>query len=295
MMQALSDKASLLVQALPYIQKFNKKIIVIKYGGNAMIDEELKKAVMQDIVLLSLVGISVVVVHGGGPEISEMLGKIQKESRFVDGLRYTDEETMDIVQQVLCGKVNKNLVALINRIGGKAIGFCGLDAGMISAIRLRKADKEYGYVGKIEKIDPSPINDALEKGYIPVVSTVAFGIDEDTSYNVNADTAAAKLAVALGAIKLILLTDVRGVLREPKDESSLISTIALKEVPQLIEEGIISGGMIPKLDCCVEALWGGVERAHIIDGRVMHSTLIEILSDSGIGTMITENKEVGRR
>lgn len=294
-MQERSEQAALLVQALPYIQQFNKKTIVIKYGGNAMIDRELQEAVIKDIVLLSLVGINIVVVHGGGPEISEMLNKIQKESKFVDGLRYTDGETMDIVQQILCGKVNKNLVSLINQVGGRAMGLCGLDAGMIGAVKLKKPDRDYGYVGEIKLVNPDPVNDALEKGYIPVISTVAWGMDENTSYNINADTAAAKLAVSLGAIKLILLTDVRGVLRDPKDKSSLISSIALKEVPQLIEEGVIQGGMIPKLECCVEALWGGVERAHIIDGRIKHSTLIELLSDEGIGTMIAEHPKNGRK
>lgn len=289
-MQGRSDRAALLVQALPYIQQFYKKTIVIKYGGNAMIDRELQEAVIKDIALLSLVGIDIVVVHGGGPEISEMLAKIQKESRFIDGLRYTDRETMDIVQQVLCGKVNKNLVSLINRVGGKAMGLCGIDAGMIGAVKLEKPDKDYGYVGEIKEVNPDIVNDALEKGYIPVISTVAWGMDDDTAYNINADTAAAKLAVALGAIKLVLLTDVRGVFLDPKDENSLISSIALKEVPQLIEEGVITGGMIPKLECCVEALWGGVERAHIIDGRIKHSTLIEVLSDEGIGTMISEHR-----
>lgn len=286
-MKELSTIASLLVQALPYIQKFNKKTIVIKYGGNAMTTEVLKDAVIRDIVLLSLVGINIVVVHGGGPEITEMLDRVRKESRFVDGLRYTDRETMDIVQQVLCGKVNKNLVSMINTVGGEAMGLCGMDGGMMRAVRLEEDGKDYGLVGKIVAVNPRIINDALDKGYIPVVSSVAQGVDGNDCYNINADTAAAKLAVALGAIKLILLTDVRGVLRDPSDEETMISRIATGEIPGLVQEGIIKGGMIPKVDCCVEALAGGVERTHIIDGRIEHSILIELLSDEGIGTMIT--------
>ncbi len=287
MVQTLSDKAGHLVQALPYIQEFNEKTIVVKYGGNAMIKHSLKDAVIRDLVLLSLVGINIVVVHGGGPEINEMLTKINKTSHFIDGLRYTDEETMDIVQQVLCGKVNKNLVSMINNVGGKAIGLCGMDGGMIRAVKLDKPGKDYGLVGEIIGISPEIINDTLEMGYIPVVSGIAHGMDENAVYNVNADTVAAKLAVALGAIKLILLTDVRGIMENVKDESTLISRIHATEIPALRERGIIKGGMIPKIECCVEALKGGVERAHIIDGRIEHSLLIEILSDEGIGTMIT--------
>jgi acetylglutamate kinase len=283
----LSTIASLLVQALPYIQKFNKKTIVIKYGGNAMTTTALKDAVIRDLVLLSLVGINIVVVHGGGPEITEMLDKIQKESRFVDGLRYTDKETMDVVQQVLCGKVNKNLVSMINSVGGEAMGLCGMDGGMMRAVQLKEDDKDYGLVGKIVAVNPRIINDALDKGYIPVVSSVAQGIDGNDAYNINADTVAAKLAVALGAIKLILLTDVRGVMLDAGDEDTMISKIRITEIPKLIEDGVIQGGMIPKVDCCIEALEGGVERTHIIDGRVEHSILIELLSDEGIGTMIT--------
>ncbi|PKM84185.1 MAG: acetylglutamate kinase [Firmicutes bacterium HGW-Firmicutes-11] len=286
-MKELSTIASLLVQALPYIQKFNKKTIVIKYGGNAMTTTALKDAVIRDLVLLSLVGINIVVVHGGGPEITEMLDKIQKESRFVDGLRYTDKETMDVVQQVLCGKVNKNLVSMINSVGGEAMGLCGMDGGMMRAVKLTEGDKDYGLVGKIVAVNPRIINDALDKGYIPVVSSVAQGIDGNDAYNINADTVAAKLAVALGAIKLILLTDVRGVMLDASDEDTMISKIKIAEIPKLIEDGVIKGGMIPKIDCCIEALEGGVERTHIIDGRVEHSILIELLSDEGIGTMIT--------
>ena len=280
------ERASVLAEALPYIQKYSGKTIVVKYGGNAMISEELRHAVISDIILLNLVGIRVVVVHGGGPEISEMLKKIGKQSQFVDGLRYTDEETMDIVQQVLCGRVNKNLVATMNRLGGKAIGLCGIDGGMFRANQLDEG--KYGLVGEITCVDPSPVTCALNDGYIPVVSTVALGEDAETSYNINADTAAAKLATALNAEKLILLTDVRGLLRDPKDESTLIPELQLSSVPALIREGIISGGMIPKIDCCVEAVRSGVQSAIILDGRVQHSILIELLSNEGIGTMLTQ-------
>lgn len=276
-------RATVLAEALPYIQKFYGKTIVVKYGGNAMISDELRRAVISDIILLHLVGIHVVVVHGGGPEISEMLRKTGKESRFVDGLRYTDEETMDIVQQVLCGKVNKNLVATLNRRGGRAIGLCGMDAGLFQA---EKLDEKYGLVGEIVKVNPDPVQDCLQQGYIPVVSTVAQGVDGENAYNINADTAAAKLAVALGAEKLILLTDVRGLLRDPADEGTLIPVVGLSDVPQLVREGVIRGGMIPKIECCVEAVRSGVERTHILDGRIPHSILIEMLSDQGIGTMI---------
>ena len=280
------ERANVLAEALPYIQKYSGKTIVVKYGGNAMVSEELRHAVISDIILLNLVGIRVVVVHGGGPEISEMLKKIGKQSKFVDGLRYTDEETMDIVQQVLCGRVNKNLVATMNRLGGKAIGLCGVDGGMFVSKQLDEG--KYGLVGEITRVDPSPVTCALNDGYIPVVSTVAQGEDAETSYNINADTAAAKLATALNAEKLILLTDVRGLLRDPKDESTLIPELQLSSVPALIREGVISGGMIPKIDCCVEAVRSGVQSAIILDGRVQHSILIELLSNEGIGTMLTQ-------
>lgn len=282
-MSSHAQQARTLVEALPYIQKFTGKTIVVKYGGNAMVSDELRRAVMCDIILLSLVGIRVVVVHGGGPEISAMLKKIGKESRFVDGLRYTDEETMEVVQQVLCGKVNKDLVATLNRMGGRALGLCGMDAGLFQA---RKLSERYGLVGEITQVDPSIVEDALADGYIPVVSTVAQGVDGETAYNINADTAAAKLAVALHAEKLILLTDVRGLLRDPKNEETLIHVVELPEVPGLVKDGIIQGGMIPKVDCCVEAVRSGVERTHILDGRIPHSILIEMLSDEGIGTML---------
>ena len=277
------QRAEVLVEALPYIQQYNQKIVVVKYGGNAMINAELKHAVMRDMVLLSLIGVKVVLVHGGGPEISQMLKRVGKESVFVDGLRVTDEETAEIVQMVLCGKVNKDLVATLNRMGGRALGLCGMDAGLFQA---RKLSERYGLVGEIIQVDPSIVEDALADGYIPVVSTVAQGVDGETAYNINADTAAAKLAVALHAEKLILLTDVRGLLRDPKNEETLIHVVELPEVPGLVKDGIIQGGMIPKVDCCVEAVRSGVERTHILDGRIPHSILIEMLSDEGIGTML---------
>ena len=283
MADSVVNRATVLAEALPYIQKFYGKTIVVKYGGNAMISDDLRRAVISDIILLNLVGIHVVVVHGGGPEITEMLNRIGKESKFVDGLRYTDEESMDIVQQILCGKVNKNLVATLNRRGGKAIGLCGMDAGLFQA---KKLDEKYGLVGEVVKVNPAPVQDVLKDGYIPVVSTVAQGIDGENAYNINADTAAAKLAVALNAEKLILLTDVRGLLRDPKDESTLIHVVGLSDVPLLVKEGVIKGGMIPKVECCVEAVRSGVSRTHILDGRIPHSILIEMLSDEGIGTMI---------
>ena len=279
------ERSTVLVEALPYIQKYYGKTVVIKYGGNAMISEELRTAVISDIILLHLVGVRVVVVHGGGPEIGQMLEKIGKKTHFVDGLRYTDAETMDIVQQILCGKVNKSLVSILNNLGGKAIGLCGLDGALFQAKQL---DEKYGLVGKIVKVLPDVVNDSLEKGYIPVISTVALGIDNDTAYNINADTAAAELAVALQAEKLILLTDVRGVLRDPKDPSTLIPQIRLHEVPGLMSSGIIGGGMIPKIECCVNAVENGVHRTHILDGRIPHSILTEMLSHQGIGTMILE-------
>ena len=282
-MSSHEQQARTLVEALPYIQKFTGKTIVVKYGGNAMISDDLRKAVMSDIILLSLVGIRVVMVHGGGPEISDMLKKIGHQSKFVDGLRYTDETTMDVVQSILCGKVNKNLVAQLNRLGGQAIGLCGMDGQLFQAECL---DEKYGLVGKITGVNPEPVENALETHYIPVVSTVAQGMDADTAYNINADTAAAKLAEALNAEKLILLTDVRGLLRDPKDEETLIHVLHTYDVPELVAQGVISGGMIPKMQCCVDAINGGVERVHILDGRIPHSILIELLSDRGIGTML---------
>ncbi len=282
------ERARTLVEALPYIQQYNGKVVVIKYGGNAMISPELFDAVMEDIILLQLVGIRVVLVHGGGPEISEMLRKIGKESRFVKGLRYTDAETMDIVQGVLCGKVNKDLVATINRKGGRAVGLCGIDGRLIEAVKMDRGDGEdYGLVGDITRINPGIINEALGDALVPVIATVALGTDADTAYNINADTAASKLAVALGAEKLIVLTDTRGVLRDPKDDQTLIHQIKRQEIPALMDDGIITGGMIPKIECCAEAIDGGVKRTHILDGRIAHSILIEMLTDEGAGTMIS--------
>lgn len=277
------SRAQILIEALPYIQKYNGKIVVIKYGGNAMISDELRSAVMSDIILLSLVGVHVVVVHGGGPEISGMLKKIGKDSQFVDGLRYTDEETIDVVQEVLCGKVNKNLVSALNRMGGRAMGLCGLDAALFEA---KVKNPKYGLVGEITKVNPDIIYHCLEHDYIPVVSTVGYGVDADCSYNINADTAAAELAIALGSENLILLTDVRGLLRDPKDERSLIPVLSIDDVPALKQDGTISGGMIPKVDCCVRAIQQGVQRTFILDGRIPHSILIEMLTNQGIGTML---------
>ena len=279
----VAQRAQVLAEALPYIQKYYGKTVVVKYGGNAMISDELRRAVISDLILLHLVGIRVVVVHGGGPEITEMLRKTGKESRFVDGLRYTDEETMDVVQQVLCGKVNKNLVATLNQTGGRAVGLCGMDAGLFQA---RMLDEKYGLVGEITAVEPRVVVDSLENGYIPVVSTVAQGTDGPAAYNINADTAAAKLAVALGAEKLLLLTDVRGLLRDPADESTLLPEVRLSQVPGLVKDGVIKGGMLPKVECCVEAVRSGVKNAVILDGRIPHSLLIELLSDAGIGTML---------
>ena len=284
--EMMLNRAQVLIEALPHIQKYYGKTVVVKYGGNAMINETLKDAVIHDIVLLSLVGVHVVVVHGGGPEISAMLKKIGKKSEFVKGLRYTDRETMDIVQMILCGKVNKDLVSLLGNAGGVGIGLSGMDGGLFQAVRKKDPDgTDYGYVGEIVKVNPEPVMDMLEHGYIPVVSTVALGIDDDTNYNINADLAAAKLAVALQAEKLILLTDVRGLLRDRNDENTLIPEIKVSAVPKLIKDGVIAGGMIPKVDCCVEAVREGVRQANIQDGRVEHSILIELFSDAGVGTM----------
>ena len=281
-MNITSDvKASVLIQALPYIQNYYGKIIVVKYGGNAMINDELKEAVMGDVVLLSLIGIKVVLVHGGGPEINDMLKKINKKSEFIDGLRVTDKETMDIVQMVLTGKVNKSLVQMINEKGGKALGLCGADGEMIIT---KKLDDVHGFVGEITEINTKIINDALNNGYIPVISTV--GCDrEGNTYNVNADTAASRIAGALKAESLISMTDIIGLLRDVNDPNSLIAEVNVSEVKELINDGIISGGMIPKVDCCVDAIRRGVNKSFIIDGRVPHSILIEVLTDQGIGTM----------
>lgn len=276
-------RAQVLVDALPYIQKYANKVVVIKYGGNAMTNEELKRAVMMDVVLLSLVGIKVVLVHGGGPEINDMLHRVGKESKFVGGLRYTDEETMEIVQMVLCGKVNKSLVSLLEQCNGKAIGLCGVDGSMIKAVKMQ-GEQDLGLVGEITDINPDSIENALAHGYVPVISTIGVD-DEGNIYNINADTAAAKIAAKLGAENLILMTDIRGLLRDKDDDSTLIPTVQVSEVPLLIKQNIISGGMIPKIDCCVEAVRRGVKRSFIIDGRVPHSILIEMFSNEGIGTM----------
>lgn len=281
-----NNRAQVLIEALPHIQKYYGKTVVVKYGGNAMVNETLKDAVIHDIVLLSLVGVRVVVVHGGGPEISAMLQKIGKQSEFVNGLRYTDRETMDIVQMVLCGKVNKDLVSLLGKAGGTGVGLCGMDGGLFQAVRKVDADgTDYGYVGDIVRVNAQPVFDMLERGYIPVVSTVALGVDDDTNYNINADLAAAKLAVALQAEKLILLTDVRGLLMDRHNEETLLPEVKVSAVPKLIKDGVIAGGMIPKVDCCVEAVREGVKRANIQDGRVEHSILIELFSNQGVGTM----------
>ncbi len=275
-------RAKVMVEALPYLQKYNNKVVVVKYGGNAMTNDTLKHAVMEDIVLLSLVGIKVVLVHGGGPEINDMLKRVGKESRFVNGLRYTDEETVDIVQMVLAGKVNKDLVSMLESHGGSAIGLCGLDGKLIEAETL---DPELGYVGEITAINPKIIQNALDNGYIPVISTIGRGAD-GTVYNINADTAAARIAAEMKAPSLILLTDIKGLLEDKDDENTIIRTVGVSEVPLLKKQGVITGGMIPKIDCCVEAVRRGVKQANIIDGRIPHSILIELLTDIGAGTMI---------
>ena len=278
-------RAQVLVDALPYIQKYNDKIVVVKYGGNAMTNEKLKQAVMNDIVLLSLVGVKVVLVHGGGPEISEMLKKLQIESRFIGGLRYTDQDTVDVVKMVLAGKVNKELVNLLSRSKGNAVGLCGIDGDMLRAERkVGPNGEDLGFVGDIVKVNEKPILDALADGYIPVIATVAsdeFG----QTYNINADTAAARIAAQLKAENLILMTDIAGLLRDKDDPSTLIPYVNVSEVPFLKRKGIISGGMIPKIECCVEAVRRGVQKTCIIDGRIPHSILIEILSNEGIGTL----------
>ncbi|MDE5862574.1 MAG: acetylglutamate kinase, partial [Ruminococcus sp.] len=271
-----NDKAQVLINALPYIQKYNNKILVIKYGGNAMTNKELKDAVMTDIVLLSLVGVKVVLVHGGGPEINDMLKKLGIESRFVNGLRYTDDSTIDVVKMVLAGKVNKELVQLLSQHKGNAVGLCGIDGGMITAERETTEDgQDLGWVGRVTNVNTKPILDALANGNIPVIATVA--TDEyGNTYNINADTAAARIAAELGAENLILMTDIAGLLRDKDDPSTLIPEVNVSEVPFLKRRGIISGGMIPKIDCCVEAVRRGVRKTVIIDGRVPHSILIEI-------------------
>ena len=278
-----AQRARVLTEALPYIKQYNGKIVVVKYGGNAMINEDLKQQVMEDIALLWLIGVKVVLVHGGGPEISDVMKKFGKEAVFVDGLRVTDKETVDIVQMVLAGKVNKSLVTLLQKKGGHAVGLSGMDGGLIEA---KMKDERLGYVGQITKIRPQPINDLLEKNYIPVISTVASDRDGH-SYNINGDTAAAYIAGALGADRLIMMTDIAGILRDKDDPDTLIPEITISEAKKLYEEGVISGGMIPKVDCCIEAIHKGVKNVTIMDGRVPHSILMEILTDEGAGTMVT--------
>ncbi len=275
------ERANILVQALPYIKKYAGATVVVKYGGNAMLDKELKAAVMSDIVLMQLVGVNVVVVHGGGPEINAMLKKIGKESKFIGGLRYTDQETMDVVQQVLAGKVNKDLVQLLEDAGGKAIGLCGLDGSLLKADKL---EGDLGFVGEIREVNAEIIRSSVNNGYIPIVSTVAAGYHGEV-FNINADVAAARIAAELGATKLILMTDVQGLLRNVNDPSTIIPVVNVSDVGRLKKEGVISGGMIPKIDCCVDAVRRGVGRAHIIDGRIPHSILVELFTDQGIGTM----------
>lgn len=282
---ATTNRAEVLTQALPYIKEFAGKTVIIKYGGNAMTSASLKAAVMEDIVLLSTVGVRVVLVHGGGPEINEMLEKVGKESKFINGLRYTDEETMEIVQMVLAGKLNKQLVQLLEQHGGKAVGLCGLDGNMLTAVKMQ-SEEDLGFVGEITHVDTSVIETCLDSGNIPVIATIASGeAGDDATYNINADTAAGQIAAALNAEKLVLMTDVRGLLKDKEDETSLISVVQVSDVPALKRDKVIAGGMIPKIDCCVEAVRRGVKRTHIIDGRVPHSILIEMLTDDGIGTM----------
>lgn len=276
------ERARVITEALPYIKCYNGKVVVVKYGGNAMVNEELKTQVMEDIVLLWLIGVKIVLVHGGGPEISELMGKLGKKAEFVDGLRVTDKETVDIVQMVLAGKVNKSLVSLLELKGGHAIGLSGMDARLIEA---KKKDERLGYVGDITGVNIKPVLDLLENGYIPVISTV--GCDkEGNTYNINGDTAAAHIAGALEAERLIMMTDIAGVLRNKDDPSTLIPKIAVGETEQLYKEGVISGGMIPKVECCVEAIRHGVKNVVIMDGRVPHSILMELLTDEGAGTMV---------
>ncbi|WP_318663352.1 acetylglutamate kinase [Treponema sp.] len=276
--------SEVLVQTLPYFKQWVGKVVVVKYGGNAMLNEELKQAVMEDIVLLNTIGIKVVLVHGGGPEINHMLERVGKESKFVDGLRYTDAETMEIVQMVLTGKLNKDIVGILLHKGGKAIGLSGVDSGLL---RAKKTEKDLGFVGEVTEVNPDILTTLLDQNFIPVVSTVALGEAGDKArYNINADTAAAKIAVALKAEKFVQLTNVPGILRNIEDPTTLIKRIERTAIGSLKATGVIAGGMIPKIDCCETALNGGVPRTHIIDGRVPHSLLIEMFSDRGIGTMI---------
>ena len=281
-----AQRAEVLTQALPNIKKYSGKIVVIKYGGNAMINEELKEQVMEDIVLLSLIGIKVVLVHGGGPEISELMAKLGKKAEFVNGLRVTDKETVDIVQMVLAGKVNKSLVKLLEVKGGKAMGISGLDGRLIAA---KIKDEKLGYVGSITKINIKPVQDLLDNGYIPVVSTIA-GDEKGNTYNINGDTAAARIAGALNAERLIMMTDIAGILTNKDDPTSLIKEVSIQEAENLIKDGVVQGGMIPKVECCIDALEHGVKNVVIMDGRVSHSILIELLTNEGAGTMVKGEK-----
>ncbi len=277
-----AERAEILTQALPYIKRYTGKTVVVKYGGNAMINPDLKQQVMDDIVLLWLIGVKVVLVHGGGPEISSMMDKLGKKPEFVDGLRVTDKETVDIVQMVLAGKVNKTLVTLLEHRGGKAIGLCGMDGNLIEA---KMKNPKLGFVGEVTKINIQSVNDLLEKGYIPVISTL--GCDaEGNAYNINADTAAAHIAGALGAERFILMTDIAGILKDKDDPSTLIPEISLSEADKLFDNGIISAGMIPKVQCCVTAIKAGVKNVVIMDGRVPHSILMELLTNEGAGTLV---------
>lgn len=282
------ERAKILIEALPYIKEYSGKILLVKYGGSAMTDENLKKDVMGDLVLLSLIGVKVVLVHGGGPEITEMLGKIGKKTEFVGGLRVTDAETADVVQMVLAGKVNKSLVNLLQSLGGKAMGLSGADGGLISAKQL---DPALGYVGEIESLNVQPVLDLLEGGYIPVISTVGYDADGNV-YNINADTAAARIAGMLKAQSFINMTDTAGLLADEHDENTLISRIVVSEAQRLIKQGKLSGGMIPKVNCCIEAIRRGVKKVFIIDGRVPHSIIIETLTDAGMGTMFVSGEEL---
>lgn len=280
------QKAAILVEALPYIRKFYGKIVVIKYGGHAMVNCELKRAVMTDVILMKLVGMHPVLVHGGGPEITQMLRRVGKESTFVNGLRVTDRETMEIVEMVLVGKINKEIVALINSLGGQAIGLCGKDANLMRA-RKKVAEVDIGFVGEVTCVNPALIMNVIRDGYIPVIAPIGLG-PEGESYNINADHVAGHLAAALGADKLVILTDVAGIVVEREGKRLVLSTLRLSEVPALVEQKQIAGGMLPKVECCVNAVRGGVRRAHILDGRVPHAILLEIFTDEGIGTMVVE-------
>ncbi|MDU7441931.1 MAG: acetylglutamate kinase [Clostridium sp.] len=279
-----SERAEILVHELQYIQKYRGKTIVIKYGGNAMINDELKETVINDIILMKCVGIEPVVVHGGGPAISDLLNRLNHKSEFINGLRYTDDVTIEVVQMVLGGKVNKDLVSLIEKFGGKALGLCGMDGSLIKAKKIEESD--LGYVGEVTEVNTDILKTAMNSGYIPVIGSVALGEDDNKPYNINADTCASKIASALKAEELMLLTDVPGVMKDPSDASSLLSTLRLHQIPKLCLEGVIKGGMIPKIDCCVEAVRMGVERAIILDGRIPHSILLELFTPEGVGTMI---------